>query len=211
MWNLASSNKICSEKNLQREHMLHSLKLSQVKPAIDNKQPTIIPHERFRARKERIFNDRMLSIQQDNRILLQKMLRIDSRPSFLSPTSIQQSRPPSAGSLNITVRMKELNKITDENRRILGRLQKIRSNYSIKKWRNDYMQSQYLSTKLSENSGRVPKSTTYSPVSYDAFSLAFPKARVSRPISADEVARFNLRSGRSQTANTGMRRGSKIL
>lgn len=211
MWNLASSNKICSEKNLQREHMLHSLKLSQVKPAIDNKEPKTIPHERFRARKERIYKDRMLSIQQDNRILLQKMLKIDSRPSLLSPSSTQQSRAPSAGSLNITVRMKELNKITYENHRILGRLQKIRSHYSIKKWRNDYMQNQYLSTKLSENSGRVPKSTTYSPVGYDAFSLASPKARLSRPISADVIGRFDLRPGRPQTANAGMRRGSKIL
>lgn len=211
MWNLASSNKICSEKDLQREHMLHSLKLSQVKPAIDNKEPKTIPHERFRARKERIYKDRQLSIQQDNRLLLQKMLRIDSRPSLLSPTSIQQSRPPSAGSLNITVRMKELSKITDENRRILGRLQKIRSHYSIKKWRNDYMQNQYLSTKLSENSGRVPKSTTYSPVSYDAFSLASPKARLSRPISADVIGRFDLRSGRPQTATAGMRGVSKLL
>lgn len=211
MWNLASSNKRCSERNLQRDHLIHSVKLSKAKSAIDNKEPTSIPQERFRARKEQIHKDRQQSIQQDNRILLQKMLQIDTKPSELNPTYLQLCRPPSAGSLNITVRMKQLNKITDENRRLLNRLQNTRSSYSIKKWRNDFMQSQYLSMKLSENSGRVPKSTTYSPVNYDAFTLSSPKNRPSRPISADGLGKLELRSVRPNTANFGVRNNSRVL
>lgn len=211
MWNLASSSKRCSERNLHRDHLIHSLKLSNAKSEIDNKEPKTIPQERFRARKERIHKDLQMNIQQDNRILLQKMLRIDTKLSELNPVYFQLSRPPSVSSLNIAVRKKQLNNITDENRRILTRLQNTRSNYSIKKWRNQFIHSQYLSQKLSENSGRVPKSTTYSPVGYEGFTLSTPKNRLSRPISADEFRRLDSRSGRPKTANFGVRNHSKVL
>lgn len=82
----------------------------------------------------------MSEIQYQNRILLRKMLQIDlkkSKQCGAKPKEVPESNPNglnSYNSLNRAVRIKEIARVADDNRSILGRLQGTKSHYSTSKW-----------------------------------------------------------------------------
>lgn len=153
MWNLKGASKLCSDRDVEREHVKHIEKLRSIKSRIDNKPPRQHSHLLYKAKKEKLEHERSASIQYENHLLLQKMLKIDKKPTQVSPLASN----PSAGSLNRVVRTRELTKISAENRQILKRLQSAQPHYNTKRWDEEHRYTKYLSHKLSENAGRIPR------------------------------------------------------
>ena len=92
------------------------------------------------------FTERMSEIQYQNRILLRKMLQIDLKPSknvvSTDTLSVKPESNPNGlnayNSLNRAVRIKEIARVADDNKSILGRLQTTKSHYSTDKWNRDF-------------------------------------------------------------------------
>ena len=82
------------------------------------------------------------------------MLTIDLKPSKHNPQKIKMLNTPSAYSLNRAQRIKELTRVTQENKALLQRLQSAHSVYDRSKWEKDYRKEQYRVNMLSKNSDR---------------------------------------------------------
>lgn len=82
------------------------------------------------------------------------MLTIDLKPSNHNPQRIKMMPTPSAFSLNRGQRIKELTRVTQENKLLLQRLQTASSVYNNKKWERDFKAKQYMVGMLSKNSDR---------------------------------------------------------
>ncbi|OMJ79498.1 hypothetical protein SteCoe_20462 [Stentor coeruleus] len=151
MW--CSGTKKTNEGDVIREHIQHVFKLNTIKPRINTNPPKSMMHLKNKLKAETLKFETNFLIQTENQKLLQKMYEIDSRPQ----TSKKLLRSSSYKSLNRGSRIQSLEKITEENQGLLSRLQKTKSSYSIKKWIKQHEFSQYISSKLSENSRRVPR------------------------------------------------------
>lgn len=57
-----------------------------------------------------------METQNENRILLKKMLQIDLKPSNLNPSQIVFKSTPSTSSLNRVSRLRDLVKVNEENK-----------------------------------------------------------------------------------------------
>ena len=180
MWNLVSGSKLCRERELQREHFLHQVKLMHIKSRVDTKPPRPMSHLENKARRIRMEMDKNESIRKDNQLLLKKMIEIDEKPSSAVPG---HSRPlPVSLSLNRRVRINELTKISRENKSLLRRLQRTQSVYSVKRWQEQSEYKDYLRDCLSRNAGRVPRSCNYDVDSFDHASFA--RNTWSRPLTS---------------------------
>ena len=158
MWNLYGSSKLVVERELQREHQQHQLKLLDMRPRIDTRPPKPMSHLTSKARKRRMQDDRNEVIRRENQLLLQKMIEIDTKPSSVT---LPVRQTPLAGSLNRFVRISELTKISRENQAILKRLQRTQSAYSVKRWDRANQYNEDLKHYLSQNAGRVPRQLSY--------------------------------------------------
>lgn len=94
-------------------------------------------------------------MQNENRILLKKMLQIDLKPSSLNPNKINLKQTPSSSSLNRVSRLKELMRVNEENKSILRRLQGANSVYDRRKWEDENNTKNYLKDNILRNSGMV--------------------------------------------------------
>jgi Hemingway/CFA97 len=66
--------------------------------------------------KTKVLMSKYRDMQNENRVLLKKMLSIDMKPSSLNPTKILEKQVPSHQSLNRISRLKELIRVNQENR-----------------------------------------------------------------------------------------------
>ena len=86
----------------------------------------------------------MSEIQYQNRILLRKMLQIDlnkSKNVVSQASEVPESNPAglnSYQSLNRAVRIKEIARVADQNKDMLGRLQTAKSHYNNEDWESSY-------------------------------------------------------------------------
>lgn len=104
--------------------------------------------------KEQLIVDKVTEIQKENRILLKKMLTIDLKPSKHNPQKIKMINTPSAYSLNRAQRIRELTRVTQENKMLLQRLQTAQSVYDRDKWESDFKKKKYHADKIRENADR---------------------------------------------------------
>lgn len=80
MWNQTRSNRLISEREQIKEHLLHMQRLRSVKPQVDMRKPPKPAHLAHNHKKELKKMERLSEIQYENRILLRKMLQIDLKP-----------------------------------------------------------------------------------------------------------------------------------
>ena len=152
MWNQSFLYTLSLEREQHREHFLHQQKLLAARSLIDNKPP--------RARRgpnaKRLHAQREWSIrvQKDNRLLLSRLLAIDTQTTSGVP---RQTVPRSGSALSFR-KSRESNRLASENRSYKQRLGKQHSYYSAKQWENEHEHTEYLLTKLSENSGHFSRS-----------------------------------------------------
>ena len=82
MWQKGRSNRIVSDREQIKEHLMHMQRLRNVKPQIDMRKPPKPTHVQTNYKKELQKRERMQEIQYQNRVLLRKMLQIDLKPSL---------------------------------------------------------------------------------------------------------------------------------
>ena len=121
MNHLFSGKPSLSKKWLQHLRKIHTEKLKNIKPVIDQSSPAEFLHLRIRKKQEqqkegKIKIDRYTEIEKANRLLLEKM------------SNIMNSKSPSQHrfkkkSLNQEIRKRDLEKIAGDNQAILRRLQ----------------------------------------------------------------------------------------
>ena len=83
-WTLTTVNRLCAQKEDQHKHETHLRHIATVRPSVDNNSPKRYPHLQHKLKTRELQKDRANEIQLENRILLQKMLSIDTRESDLS-------------------------------------------------------------------------------------------------------------------------------
>jgi len=154
MWNLVSSNKLCSDRLTALQHQKHMNNIIHVKPSINNSSPDIPSFLRSRAKQEKIKETRAAVIQYENRVLLDKMMDIERKKTNLNPEVIAKKSFHPTKTLNTNKRVRELRKINDENRAMLRRLQSAHSVYSIDKWIEDDRKNNDLKKMIRQNAKR---------------------------------------------------------
>jgi E3 ubiquitin-protein ligase TRIP12 len=138
-------NKLCAERNRQRNQELHMKRLNAMKPQVDTSEPGVVhlDHLRNNLKREQLLEERYFEIDRENKILLQKMSDIMRTSSYTNERS--KSGPPS---LNRDLRKMELMRITQENQKILSRIQKAQPIYNHVEWEDSYRRSAtYLKNK----------------------------------------------------------------
>ena len=126
--NWSSDIKKNNELDIAREHFSHIIRLQSIKPRIDMTNPKKMVHLQSKSKATVTKEHKNQIVQSENQLLLQKMLEIRSRSQKQTiPTSF------SVKSLNFNTRATLSSKITEENLKMLTRLEAIKSNYSCKK------------------------------------------------------------------------------
>ena len=96
---------------------MHLSRLRNMKSLLDNKTPKQYNHlTNGTNSKSKQLVSKYMEVQNENRILLKKMLSIDMKPSTLNPTQIVLKNSPSSQSLNRISRLKELIRVNQENK-----------------------------------------------------------------------------------------------
>jgi len=144
----------------RNKHEKHIHALERPKGQVDHSQPHTqdMIHMRMKPKTRKLQEDRAAEIQLENRILLQKMLNIDTKPSpFNGDTLSAQRHPPR--SLHGERQRRELDHITVQNQAMLKRLQGAQPSIDPSKWYDDEVDRQALKYRLSQNSnrGRAPR------------------------------------------------------
>jgi len=156
VWNMSHCNRLVHERMENRQHERHIRALECSKGMVDAQSPKDMPHLRAKMKTRKLQEDRASEIQLENRILLQKMLNIDTKPSDLSGDALTSQRV-APRSLNGGAQRRELDRITGQNQDLLRRLQDAKPSLDPRQWEDEEMDRQALKYRLSQNScrGRV--------------------------------------------------------
>lgn len=158
VWNMSHCNRLVNERMENSKHERHIRALEQSRGMVDSQAPKEHAHLRSKPKTRKLQEDRASEIQLENRILLQKMLNIDTKPSQLSGDHLTGQRVPPR-SLHGGQQRRELDRITGANQELLKRLQGAKPSIDPRQWEDEEMDRQALKFRLSQNScrGRVPK------------------------------------------------------
>lgn len=135
----------------QHEHHLKTLESSR--GLVDHTSPKEQRHLLIKPKTRKLQEDRAAEIQLENRILLQKMLSIDTKPCAVSREVLQHQRIPPR-SLNAEAQRRELDRISSDNTDLLKRLQGVKPSNSLRVMEEQEVDRQALKFRLSQNSSR---------------------------------------------------------
>jgi hypothetical protein len=122
------SNRICGRAWQVNAHEKHLKRKSTLKSFIDTTAPPVYPHLINRSKKNQMLEEKYSRIEYENRLLLKKMREINF------PKPAPRDDVFRAQSLNRVARRKELQRIMDENQKILTRINNRKPNYSREEW-----------------------------------------------------------------------------
>ncbi|KAL3846822.1 hypothetical protein ACJMK2_017776 [Sinanodonta woodiana] len=141
---LPTHNKLLQMKWDQKYYKEHQEKLMQAKPMVDTKAPATYMHLHLKLKKLQLEEERLATVERDNRILLEKMSyvmrtrgRVDNRNEY------------EYKSLNREKRQRELLRVTKENQAILRRVMMRQPEYSHKKWQQEWEENQTFMESIS--------------------------------------------------------------
>ncbi|XP_077988134.1 sperm axonemal maintenance protein CFAP97D1-like [Glandiceps talaboti] len=134
----------CQSRILQRKwdqkyYDAHRQKLKEVKASVDNKPPRTYMHIHCKIKTLQMKEERLATIERDNRILLEKMSMIMRTQGRVDNRNNYDYR-----SLNREKRQKELLRVTKENQEILRRIMASEPEYDHKKWQKDWHENEEL-------------------------------------------------------------------
>lgn len=152
-WNLTPCNRIVAERMESRRHAKHINALESTRAVTDHSSPLEYPHLRSKPKTRKLQEDRAAEIQLENRILLQKMLNIDTKPSQFSGDVLCSARY-SPRTLHGAAQRRELDRITADNQGLLARLQNTKPSINPRIWEEDELEREALKYRLSQNSSR---------------------------------------------------------
>lgn len=129
---------------------------------VDTKPPQTYMHLHLKLKKLQLEEERLATIERDNRILLEKMSYIMRTKGRVDNKNNYEYK-----SLNREKRMRELLRVTQENQEILKRITARKPEYDHGKWEDDWQRNQeYMDSiaayprewwKYNQQSGRVLK------------------------------------------------------
>eukprot|EP00747_Dinoflagellata_sp_TGD_P166720 gnl/TRDRNA2_/TRDRNA2_189957_c0_seq1.p1 gnl/TRDRNA2_/TRDRNA2_189957_c0~~gnl/TRDRNA2_/TRDRNA2_189957_c0_seq1.p1 ORF type:complete len:229 (-),score=26.86 gnl/TRDRNA2_/TRDRNA2_189957_c0_seq1:76-762(-) len=152
-WHIQTCNRLVQERMEQTRHERHLEAVARTRGVIDNTPPYECIHLKHKVNKKKRAEDRAAEIQLENRILLQKMLNIDTHPSQLSSEMTNNQRV-APKSLHGEAQRRELDRITHDNQNLLRRLQSAQPSVDPRKWEDEEVDRQALKYRMSQNSCR---------------------------------------------------------
>mmetsp|Transcript_48380 Transcript_48380/g.149456 ORF Transcript_48380/g.149456 Transcript_48380/m.149456 type:complete len:223 (+) Transcript_48380:142-810(+) len=154
----SSCNRLIAERMENSRHDKHLRALEGTRGMVDSSAPKDHTHLKSKPKTRKLQEDRAAEIQLENRILLQKMLNIDTKPSQIAAESSTRDRV-QPRSLHGESQRRELDRITGENQDLLKRLQNAKASVDPRGWEDEEVDRQALKYRLSQNScrGRAPK------------------------------------------------------
>ena len=81
MWSQRPSSKRIQDRDLVREHLIHREKLCRVSSRINNSPPRSMTHVKKNLKGRLLEKDRKENILNSNKILVDKLMRVNSRDS----------------------------------------------------------------------------------------------------------------------------------
>lgn len=141
---LPTHNKLLQKRWDNTYYTEHRRKVRDAAPMVDTKAPPTYMHLHLKLKKLQLEEERLATIERDNRILLEKMSyimrtkgRVDNRNNY------------EYKSLNREKRQRELLRVTKENQAILYRINMRRPEYSHQKWQDDWEENQKFMDNIS--------------------------------------------------------------
>ncbi|XP_022089627.1 uncharacterized protein C17orf105 homolog [Acanthaster planci] len=128
-----ANNKLLKKRWDDRRFDRHRQKVRNAKAVIDNKPPQTYMHLHLKLKKLQVEEERLATIERDNRILLEKMCSIMRTRGRVDCENEYEQK-----SLNRTKRQREILRVTHENQAILRRILSKEANYSHQKWEHEW-------------------------------------------------------------------------
>lgn len=128
-----ANNKLLKQRWDMSRYDTHRRKVHSAKAVIDNKPPQTYMHLHLKLKKLQVEEERLATIERDNRILLEKM-------SYIMRTKgrVDNHNEVEPKSLNKTKRQRELLRVTHENQAILKRITSKEPHYNHLQWEDDW-------------------------------------------------------------------------
>mmetsp|Transcript_46950 Transcript_46950/g.102092 ORF Transcript_46950/g.102092 Transcript_46950/m.102092 type:complete len:283 (+) Transcript_46950:115-963(+) len=132
------ASKACADRVQKREDEAHKRRMKEIRPTVDNSVPLAhsMDHIRNNLKREQRLEERYHLIDRENRMLLQRMSDIMKTPTLSN--SRARSGPVS---LQRDSHKTDLQRITQENHRILKRIQEAQPVYSHVAWEDSFRRS----------------------------------------------------------------------
>lgn len=141
---LPTHNKLLQKRWDTTYYNEHRQKVRDAVPMVDTKAPPTYMHLHLKLKKLQLEEERLATIERDNRILLEKMSyimrtrgRVDNRNNY------------EYKSLNREKRQRELLRVTRENQEILKRINMRKPEYSVVQWAKDWDENQKFMDNIS--------------------------------------------------------------
>lgn len=171
---MTACNRLIAERTEMRRHEKHIQALQGTKGLVDARAPQEQTHLRSKPKTRKLQEDRAAEIQLENRILLQKMLNIDTKPSMITETMNKDTFKPR--SLHGDSQRRDNDRITAENQALLQRLQNTKPSIDPRAWDEEEVDRQALKFRLSQNASTGPVAKLRMP----AKAMMMPERRLPR-------------------------------
>ncbi|XP_071085022.1 sperm axonemal maintenance protein CFAP97D1-like [Haliotis cracherodii] len=145
---LPTSNKLLQQRWDSTYYNEHRRKVKDAAPMVDTKAPPTYMHLHLKLKKLQLEEERLATIERDNRILLEKMSYIMRTRGRVDNRNNYEYR-----SLNREKRQRELLRVTEENQSILRRISDRGAEYSADQLQRDWEANQRFMDSIS----RFPK------------------------------------------------------
>jgi hypothetical protein len=107
MWTTHYSNRRCNEIEKIKEHKMHLERLVTVKTMLDIKEPKKPGFLVFKAKKEKMEQEKKMKINFENRVLLTKIIDIEKKPSPYNPVILLPARCPAYDKTTYQIKKKK--------------------------------------------------------------------------------------------------------
>lgn len=129
MWNLITCNSHYEDFLKDKEARRFHKSLQGIKSIVDTSGPKKVPHLKKRSKKAQLKQERQEEINYKNQKLMEKMIVIDGRTRYSDISTRHSYR-----SLNKESRSKNNVRISEENQKLLERLQNAQPVLSLQNW-----------------------------------------------------------------------------
>ncbi|XP_059825159.1 uncharacterized protein CFAP97D2-like [Hypanus sabinus] len=145
---LPCGNKLLQQRWDQTSYLAHRRKVQAVKSMVDNHSPETFSHLQLKFKKLKLEDDRLSTIEKNNKKLLEKMSTIMRTTGRVDNTNEYKMK-----SLNRERRQRELERVNRENKAMRARLKQVEPQYNHLKWLEDFNKSE----KYMDNIARYPR------------------------------------------------------
>ncbi|XP_029937184.1 uncharacterized protein CFAP97D1 [Myripristis murdjan] len=145
---LPTGSKYLQLKWDQASYDMHRRKVKSAKPTINTTPPTTYNHLALKQKKQKLEEQRMMKIQKENNMLLEKISHIMRTTGRIDNRNDYERK-----SLGRERRQLEMLRITKENQMILFRLSQCRPHYNVRIWHEDWLKT----LKVMDSIARYPR------------------------------------------------------